>query len=89
MAGRRGTSRKLLKRAVSYQKRAVSLPKALARAVDAQVRAKNATSFSAFVADALGEKLERNGLQALLDEVWAKEPMTDEERAWADKILGD
>ena len=32
-------------------------------------------------------RLRTDRLQEALDEVWARQPMTKEERAWADKIL--
>lgn len=72
----------------NYRKVAVSVPRQTIEAVEREVRARQATSVSAFVAQALDEKLERDSLQEALDEVWAKRPMTKKERAWADKILG-
>jgi len=57
-------------------------------AVEDEVRARHAASVSAFISDALEEKLERDRLQELLDETWNEKPMTKKEREWADKILG-
>ena len=70
-----------------YRKLAVSVPAKFVEAVESEVRARHAKSVSAFVSQALAEKLERDHLQEALDEVWAKKPMTKEERAWADKLL--
>lgn len=71
----------------SYRKLAVSMPETLARAVEDEVHARHAASFSAFVSAAVEAKLERDRLQGLLDEAWSAKPMTPKERAWADKLL--
>lgn len=71
----------------SYRKLAVSVPSELVEAVEEEVRAHRAPSVSAFISDALEEKIDRGRLQELLDEVWRQKPMTEKERAWADKIL--
>jgi metal-responsive CopG/Arc/MetJ family transcriptional regulator len=71
----------------NYRKLAVSVPTRLVEAVEGEVQARHAASVSAFISDAVEEKLERDRLQEALDEVWAKRPMTRKERAWADKIL--
>lgn len=73
--------------ASSYRKLAVSVPTELVRAVEDEVQAHHAASVSAFVSDAVEEKLERDRLQEALDEVWSVKPMTRKERQWADKIL--
>ena len=73
--------------ASSYRKLAVSVPANLVGAGEAEVRANHASSVSAFISDAVEEKLERDRLQEALDEVWRHKPMTKAERAWADKIL--
>jgi metal-responsive CopG/Arc/MetJ family transcriptional regulator len=73
--------------AASYRKLAITVPSQLAVAVEKEVRARHAPSVSAFISDAVEEKLERDRLQEALDEVWGERPMTTEERAWADKIL--
>jgi Arc/MetJ-type ribon-helix-helix transcriptional regulator len=70
-----------------FRKIAVSMPSALLDAVEQEVRADGASSVSAFLSEAVAEKLERDLLQEALDEVWREKPMTDEERAWADRIL--
>ncbi len=51
------------------------------------MRARQAPSVSAFISQAVEEKIERDRLQEALDEVWREAPMTEEERAWADRIL--
>lgn len=73
--------------ASSYRKLAVSVPAELVKAVEDEVRARRSASVSAFVSDAVEEKLERDRLQEELDAVWSVKPMTQKERAWADKIL--
>lgn len=70
-----------------YRKLAVSVPAKFVTAVESQVRARHAASVSAFISEAVAEKLERDRLQDALDEVWARKPMTKKERAWADKLL--
>lgn len=82
------TKRVRLRPSVSaYRKLAVSVPAKFVEAVENEVRARHATSVSAFIAAAVEEKLERDLLQDALDEVWAKKPMTKKERQWADKLL--
>ena len=82
-----GAGIKRRRSASSYRKLAVSVPAELVKAVEAEVRARHAPSVSAFISDAVEEKLERDHLQEVLDEVWREQPMTDQERAWANKIL--
>ena len=69
------------------RKLAISVPEPLAKAVAGEVRAHRASSVSAFIAKAVEEKLERDRLQEALDEVWCNQPMTEEERQWADRML--
>lgn len=83
----KGAGIKRRRSASSYRKLAVSVPADLVKAVEAEVRARHAPSVSAFISDAVEEKLERDHLQEVLDEVWRERPMTDQERAWANKIL--
>lgn len=42
-----------------------------------------------YVAQALEDKLAKDDFQEVLDEVFSEQPMTDEERAWADQYLLD
>ena len=71
----------------AYEKIAITLPSRLAKAARGEVTAHGAPSLSAFIAQAVEEKLERDGLRELLDDIFATEPMTDKERAWADRLL--
>jgi Arc/MetJ-type ribon-helix-helix transcriptional regulator len=87
MTYKRGAGVKRRRSASSYRKLAVSVPTELVEAVEEEVRARHAPSVSAFISDALEQKLERDRLQEALDEVWREKPMTERERAWADKIL--
>jgi hypothetical protein len=84
---RRATGVRRRRSARSYHKLAISMPEELIKAVESEVRADHAPSVSAFISDAVEEKLERDLLQEALDEVWRDKPMTAKERAWADKIL--
>ena len=71
-----------------YEKLAITLPRRVARAAREEARVRRASSLSAFIAEALEEKLERDRLQEVLDEVFREHPMTKAERAWADDLLG-
>jgi hypothetical protein len=73
----------------SYVKLAVTLPERLALAARAEAEAIGSPSLSAFIAGAVEEKLERDHLQEILDEIFHEQPMTEEERRWADHILLD
>jgi Arc/MetJ-type ribon-helix-helix transcriptional regulator len=66
----------------------VSVPHELITDAEARVRSGGAPSLSALVTAALAEKLERDELQAILDEIFRDQPMTDEERDTADRALG-
>jgi hypothetical protein len=72
---------------VTSEKLAISLPREVAQAARDEAQARGAASLSAFVAEAVEEKLEANRLQRLLDEMFSEQPMTEEEREWADKLL--
>lgn len=69
---------------------AVSLPDELVAFARAAVRDGAAASVSALVADALGERMRRQRLEDMLDEMLEETggPLTDAERAWADDVLG-
>ncbi len=73
--------------APSYTKLAVSVPSELLDAMKGEMRARNAASVSAYISEAVEEKLERDRLQDMLNLVWREKPMTVKERRWADKIL--
>ena len=71
-------------------KLAISLPASLAARARRAARTGRAASFSAYVADALEEKVKRDDLDALLDEMLAETggPMTSAERRRAERELG-
>jgi len=74
----------------STQKIAVSLPKHVADGARRAVRSGRAKSVSAYVADALEEKVKLDDLSQLLDEMLAESggPLTAAERRAADRALG-
>jgi hypothetical protein len=59
------------------------------RARDFRVEATEgrAKSVSAFVSEAVEQRLEHDSLQGILDAIFRDNPMTDQEREWADSIL--
>ncbi|MGN6578284.1 MAG: hypothetical protein ACTHKG_21625 [Nocardioides sp.] len=67
----------------------VSLPDHLVDAAVAAVEAGQAASVSAFVAEALADRSDREGIVALLAD-WREEvgPPTAEETEWAERALG-
>lgn len=71
------------------EKIAVSLPPGLVKAARSAVRGGRAPNVSAYVADALAEKVMLDDLSALLEEVLAETggPLTRAERQAADRIL--
>ncbi len=73
-------------------KLAVSLPEQLAEAARAEAEAIGSPSLSAFIASAVQEKLERDRLHDVLEEIFLEEifreqPITEEEKEWADRVL--
>jgi metal-responsive CopG/Arc/MetJ family transcriptional regulator len=67
---------------------AVTLPNPLLARARERVRTHEAPSLSALVTQALEEKLERDRLQEVLDQMAAEYgPLTPEELAWADRLL--
>lgn len=71
-----------------FEKLAITLPRRVAHAAREEARVRQSRSLSAFIAEAVEEKLERDQLQDVLDEVFRDNPMTEAEREWADKLLG-
>ena len=69
---------------------AVTLPQELVDTARDAVRRGRATSVSAYVAEAMTQRAKADDLDTLLDEMLDASggPMTDEERAWADRLLG-
>jgi Arc/MetJ-type ribon-helix-helix transcriptional regulator len=74
----------------SKEKIAVSLPPHLVKAAKTAVRVGRASNVSAYVADALAEKVLLDDLESLLEEMLAETggPLTQGERRKADRILG-
>lgn len=70
-----------------YEKVAITLPSQLLQAARAETEAGQAPSLSAYIAQAIAEKLKKDELQGVLDEIFSERPLTDEERAWADHYL--
>lgn len=67
---------------------AVTLPDPLLARARERVRARAIPSLSALVTEALEEKLERDCLQEVLDQMAAEcGPLTPEDLAWADRLL--
>jgi len=72
----------------AYEKLAITLPRDLAEAARGEVQTGHAPSLSAFIAEAIAEKLERDRLQEVLDQMTAEYgPLPPEELAWADRVL--
>lgn len=72
-----------------YEKVAITLPSQLLRAARAEAEEGHARSLSAYIAQAVEEKLATDEFQEVLNEIFAERPMTEEERAWADQYLLD
>ncbi|MEX2557897.1 MAG: toxin-antitoxin system antitoxin subunit [Actinomycetota bacterium] len=72
------------------EKIAVSLPPRLVKAAKSAVRGGRAPNVSAYVADALAEKIMLDDLSTLLERMLAETggPLTKAERQAADRILG-
>ena len=71
-----------------YEKVVISLPRETAQRARAEAQARGEPSLSAFITAAVEEKLERDDLRAALDGIFRDAPLTDQERAWADRTLG-
>lgn len=71
----------------THEKLAITLPSDLVHAARAEAKARQSRSLSAFIAQAVEEKLEKDDLQKVLDAIFAENPLTDEERRWADELL--
>ena len=67
----------------------MTVPRQLVEGAGAEVRAGHAASLSAYVSQALEEKLERDQLQAALDAMDAAYgPPTVDDETWARRVLG-
>jgi len=71
-------------------KLAISLPASLAKRARKAAKAERAASFSAYVAEALEQKVKRDSLDLLLEEMLAETggPLTDAEILRAERELG-
>jgi hypothetical protein len=82
------TTKRRSARGSGYEKVAISLPRETAQRARAEAQARGEPSLSAFIIAAVEEKLERDDLRAVLEEIVRLAPVTDDERAWADRALG-
>lgn len=75
---------------MTFEKIAVSIPSHLVAKARRAVKDRLSPSVSAYIANAVEEKTERDDLEALLDEMFAETggPPTHAERTWARKQLG-
>jgi hypothetical protein len=53
----------------------------------ADARASGAPSLSAYVVETLAQRTKKQTFRDILDDMFRDEPMTDQEREWADVIL--
>jgi hypothetical protein len=83
-----GPTKRRSARGSGYEKVAISLPRETAQRARAEAQARGEPSLSAFITAAVEEKLERDDLRAVLEEIFRDAPMTDAERARADRALG-
>jgi hypothetical protein len=65
----------------------LSLPIEVGTRLRAEAKAAGAPSLSAYVLESLERAENRRTYRSLLEDTFKAEPMTDEERAWADEIL--
>lgn len=65
-----------------------SMPIGTAARMREAAKAKGAPSLSAYLLQVVETDLQAQSFDQILDEVFRKQPMTEEERAWADEILG-
>lgn len=73
---------------MSAAKIAITIPTDVLEAAKKEVEAGNARSLSALVSEAVGEKLRRNELAELLDEIDSKHGQPGRSaRAWAKRVL--
>jgi hypothetical protein len=70
-----------------FEQYSIRLPVELADAAREEMRARGLTSFSAYVAEAIRRNLESRNFEELLEEMFREQPMTDEERVWANRAL--
>jgi hypothetical protein len=71
----------------SYEHLTISLPAELIEEARGAMRHRGLTSFSAYVAEVILRDLESRKFEELLDAMFAEQPMTDDERTWAERAL--
>lgn len=76
------------RRVSEFEKVGLTMPKQVAQEARERVRDGEAESFSAYVSEAVSEKLERDDLKRLLREMDADYgPVSAERLAWADSVI--
>ncbi len=71
----------------THDRMTISLPLDVGARLRADARTAGASSLSAYVTEALEQRTKKQTFRDLLDEMFRDNPMTDEEREWADAIL--
>jgi hypothetical protein len=71
----------------THDRLTISLPIEVGAQLRADAKAAGAPSLSAYVAETLAQRARSRSFRDLLDEMFRENPMTDEEREWADAIL--
>jgi metal-responsive CopG/Arc/MetJ family transcriptional regulator len=71
----------------SYEHLTISLPAELVEEARGAMRHRGLTSFSAYAAETIRENLRSRKFEDLLDAMFAEQPITDDEKAWAERAL--
>ena len=71
----------------THDRLTISLPTEIAAQLRSDAEAAGASSVSAYVAETLTMRSRERTFRDLLDDMFRDQPMTDEERQWADAIL--
>ncbi len=74
-------------RQCTHDRLTISLPVETAARLRSDAQAAGSPSLSAFVAETLAQRSHEQTFRSLLDEMFREQPLTDEERQWADAIL--
>lgn len=74
-------------RGSSYDKLAISMPHRTVERAREQVKARGVPSLSAYITEVVEKDLAERTYDDILEEVFREKPMTDEERAWAERII--
>lgn len=70
-----------------YEKLAISIPASTLSRAREEVRTRGVSSLSAYITEAVEDRLARRRFRDILDAVFAEEPMSEEEKRWADGVL--